>query len=113
MRLLLKAGTSCYHAKRKGERKRKSVRGCIVGHDIATLALVVVKKGANDIPGISDDPRSRRLGPKRAQKIRKLFNLDTHAEKSAKADEKDDVRRYVVRREYEKNGRKRYKAPKI
>ena len=30
-RLLLKKGHSCYRPKRTGERKRKSVRGCIVG----------------------------------------------------------------------------------
>ena len=28
--LLLKKGSSCYRQRRKGERKRKSVRGCIV-----------------------------------------------------------------------------------
>jgi small subunit ribosomal protein S6e len=46
----------------------------------------------------------RRLGPKRASKIRKLFNLSRD----------DDVRRFVVRRKVEKEGKKsRFKAPKI
>lgn len=31
VRLLLKKGMSCYRPRRSGERKRKSVRGCIVG----------------------------------------------------------------------------------
>merc|ERR1712151_949211 len=53
------------------------------------------------IPGVTDDQRPRRLGPKRANKIRKLFNLE----------KKDDVRKFVVRREVEK--RKCGKAPKI
>ncbi len=43
VRLLLSDGHSCYRPRRTGERKRKSVRGCIVGPDIAVLSLVVVK----------------------------------------------------------------------
>merc|ERR1719377_182162 len=80
-------------------RKRKSVRGCIVGPDLAVLALVVAKKGAEEIPGLTDDNKPRRLGPKRASHIRKLFNLE----------KKDDVRQFVVRRE----AGKKKKAPKI
>merc|ERR1712176_1225295 len=95
-----KKGMSCFRERRKGCRKRKSVRGCIVGPDIAVLALVVVKKGEQDIPGLTDDSRPRRLGPKRASNIRKLFNLD----------KKDDVRKFVVRRQVNE---KRSKAPKI
>merc|ERR1712080_436859 len=34
VRLLLKAGHSCYRPGRKGERKRKTVRGCIVDHNM-------------------------------------------------------------------------------
>lgn len=46
----------------------------------------------------------RRLGPKRASKIRKLFNLS----------KKDDVRQFVVKRPVQKEGKKeRFKAPKI
>lgn len=33
----------CYKAARKGERRRKAVRGCIVGPDIAALSLAIVK----------------------------------------------------------------------
>mmetsp|Transcript_119690 Transcript_119690/g.350012 ORF Transcript_119690/g.350012 Transcript_119690/m.350012 type:complete len:236 (+) Transcript_119690:75-782(+) len=99
VRLLFKKGMSCYRERRKGCRKRKSVRGCIVGPDLAVLALVVVKKGPEEIPGLTDDNRPRRLGPKRASHIRKLFGLE----------KQDDVRKYVVRREVGK----RKKAPKI
>merc|ERR1740139_207416 len=67
---------SCFRERRKGCRKRKSVRGCIVGPDLAVLSLIVVKKGAGEIPGLTDDQRPRRLGPKRASNIRKLFNLE-------------------------------------
>merc|ERR1711935_93336 len=100
VKLLFKKGMSCYRERRSGCRKRKSVRGCIVGPDLAVLSLVVAKKGAEDIPGLTDDQKPRRLGPKRASNIRKLFNLE----------KKDDVRKFVVRREA---GKKKKKAPKI
>merc|ERR1719382_2051021 len=101
-RLLFKKGMSCYRERRKGCRKRKSVRGCIVGPDLAVLGLVIVKKGPEDIPGLTDDNKPRRLGPKRAANIRKLFDLE----------KKDDVRKFVVRRVV-KEGGKKTKAPKI
>merc|ERR1719454_1598524 len=88
VRLLFKKGMSCYRERRAGCRKRKSVRGCIVGPDLAVMALVVAKKGPEDIPGLTDDNKPRRLGPKRAANIRKLFSLE----------KKDDVRKFVVRR---------------
>lgn len=115
VRLLLAKGTTNYRPRRSGERKRKSVRGCIVSHDIGVLQLIVTKKGANEIPGITDDPRPRRLGPKRASKIAKLFALDKGVnKKEKKADERDDVRRYVVKREVKREGKpSRFKAPKI
>lgn len=47
VRLLLSKGHSTYRPRRAGERKRKSVRGCIVASDISALALVVVKQGNN------------------------------------------------------------------
>merc|ERR1712150_40306 len=105
VRLLMKAGTTCYKPRRSGERKRKSVRGCIVSHDISALALVIIKKGEKDLPGLTDGTKPRRLGPKRASKIRKLFALE----------KEDDVRKYVVRREIDgKDGKKaQSKAPKI
>merc|ERR1711972_671115 len=95
----MKKGMSCYRERRSGCRKRKSVRGCVVGPDLAVLSLVIVKKGAEEIAGLTDDQKPRRLGPKRASNIRKLFNLE----------KKDDVRHFVVRRE----AGKKKKAPKI
>jgi len=105
VRLLLSKGQSCYRPRRTGERKRKSVRGCIVDANLSALALIIVKKGDAEIPGLTDTTVPRRLGPKRASKIRKLFNLTKH----------DDVRQYVIRRKLpEKEGKKvRTKAPKI
>merc|ERR1712066_453801 len=99
VKLLFKKGMSCYRERRSGCRKRKSVRGCIVGPDLATMNLVISKKGAEELPGLTDDNKPRRLGPKRAANIRKLFNLE----------KKDDVRKFVVPRE----AGKKKKAPKI
>lgn len=105
VRLLLTKGDSCYRPRRTGERKRKSVRGCIVGSDMAALSLIVVKQGEQDLPGLTDEVKPKRLGPKRANKIRKMFNLT----------KEDDVRKFVVRRELPaKEGKKpSTKAPKI
>jgi len=105
VRLLLKKGHSCYRPRRTGERKRKSVRGCIVDANMSVLALVVVKKGETEITGLTDNNIPRRLGPKRASKIRKLYNLT----------KEDDVRRFVVRRPLPAKDNKKAtsKAPKI
>jgi len=46
-RLLLRRGDTGYQfwRGRNGERRRKSIRGCIVGADLSVLDLIVVKKG--------------------------------------------------------------------
>merc|ERR1712072_1345873 len=89
VRLLLKKGSKFYRQRRTGEMKRKSVRGCIV---------------SQEIPGFTDTEKPIRLGPKRATKIRKLFDLN----------KEDDVRKFVVRREVTtKNGVEYRKTPKI
>jgi len=104
VRLLMKEGHSCYRPRRRGERKRKSVRGCIVGPDLSVIALAIVKNGEQQIAGLTDNKLPKRLGPKRATKIRKLFALK----------KEDDVRRFVIRRKIEKEGKPvRYKAPRI
>jgi small subunit ribosomal protein S6e len=47
VRLLMKPGDSCFrgYGRRNGERRRKSVRGCIISPDLSVLNLVIVKKG--------------------------------------------------------------------
>ncbi|KAL1102797.1 hypothetical protein V6Z11_D05G390900 [Gossypium hirsutum] len=56
VRLLLHRDTPCFHGygRRNGERRRKSVLGCIVSQDLSVLNLVIVKKGENDLPGLTD-----------------------------------------------------------
>lgn len=72
---------------------------------MSVLALVIVKKGEQELPGLTDTTVPRRLGPKRASKIRKLYNLTKD----------DDVRRFVVRRPLPAKDNKKAtsKAPKI
>merc|ERR1719347_293490 len=105
VRLLLSKGHSCYRPRRDGERKRKSARGCIVDGNLAVLNLAILKKGESEIPGLTDNTIPRRHRPKRASKIRKLFNLT----------KEDDVCQYVIKRPLpEKDGKKaKSKAPKI
>mmetsp|Transcript_45169 Transcript_45169/g.80774 ORF Transcript_45169/g.80774 Transcript_45169/m.80774 type:complete len:279 (-) Transcript_45169:57-893(-) len=88
-----------------GARKRRSIRGCIVGHDISVLNLIITQEGEEKLEGLTDHTVPRRLGPKRASKIRKLFNLGRD----------DDVRKFVIRRQLPEKGDKkaRSKAPKI
>jgi len=110
VRLLLKAGQKCFQSwKRKGERRRRSVRGCIIDtHFLSVLCMKIIKKGDAEIPGLTDTIKPRALGPKRASKIRKMFALS----------KKDDVRQYVIRhpkpnRPPRKDGSARTVAPKI
>jgi len=85
VRLLLSEGHSCYRPRRTGERKRKSVRGCIVAQDLSVLALSIVKRATKI---------RRFFGPTKQDDVRKFV-----------------IRREVVPK---KEGAKPYtKAPKI
>lgn len=67
---------------------------------------MIVKQGEQEIAGLTDVQVPKRLGPKRATRIRKMFNLS----------KEDDVRKYVIRREIpaKAEGKKaQSKAPKI
>merc|ERR1719290_177402 len=105
VRLLLSKGHSCFRPRKTGERKRKSVRGCIVDGQLSVLSVTIVKKGEAEIPELTDKTLPRRLGPKRASKIRKLFNLSKD----------DNVCQYVIKRPLPpKEGKKqKFKAPKV
>jgi len=106
-RLLLDGRTGQYTPKRVGCRKRKSVRGCIIGTDMSSINVIIVKRGPTDLPKLTDKASDRPSvrGPKRAANIRKAWGLT----------KKDDVRQYVVKRvKPGKDGKKdRIKSPKI
>lgn len=104
--LLLKRGALGFntHRGRSGERRRKNIRGCVFANDIALINVTISKVGDSPLEGVTDTTAPRRLGPKRANNIRKLFNLTRE----------DDVRKFVVRRKVTKEGKKdRMKGPKI
>merc|ERR1712059_83006 len=105
VRLLLSKGHSCYRPRKTGERKRKSVRGCIVDAQLSVLSVLIVKKGEAEIPGLTDTTLPLRLGPKRASKIRKLFALSKD----------DNVCQYVIKRPLpvKEGKKKKFKAPKV
>lgn len=65
------------------------------------LYTILLFSGDQEIPGLTDKTIPRRLGPKRASKIRKLFNLS----------KEDDVRQYVVRRPLPSKDSKKYSLP--
>merc|ERR1739845_59061 len=77
VRLLLSPGDSCFrgHNRRTGERRRKSVCGCVVSSEISALNMIIVKQGKNSIPGLTNRDVPKQRVPKRASKIRKLFKL--------------------------------------
>jgi len=107
--VLLDGSTGFFHyQKRRGSRRRKNVRGCIIGNDISCINVVIIKKGETPIDGLTDPQsyRPSRLGPKRANNIRKTFRLS----------ENDDVRKFVVRRPIPtkpQHKKQQFKAPKI
>merc|ERR1711916_160432 len=106
-KILMAPGDQCFrgYGRRKGERRRKGVRGCIVSPDLSVLNLVITKIGESPIPGLTDKEIPKLRGPKRASSIRKLFALSKD----------DDVRKYVniYRRTKEKDGKTYSTAPKI
>jgi len=107
VRLLLKPGVVGYRrGTHDGVRRRRTVRGCIVANDLSVINCIVVKKGEQEIPGLTDKVIPCRVGPKRASKIRKLFNLSY----------KDDVRQYVIARKRpnkKEGGKEHTKKPKV
>jgi len=100
--LLPKGSVGCrgFHM-RKGEKCRKSVRGCIISPEISVLNLMIVKKGetANDFDVKKDE---KFLYPKRSGKLRGFFSINKG----------DDVRKFLLN---EKNNseKKKLKIPKI
>ena len=86
LKLLLKNDTVGLRRRREGTRYRKSVRGCIIGPEVSCVNMILVRKGEKEIEGLTDNHVPVRLGPKRANKIRKLFNLPRHSDNIGKKD---------------------------
>jgi small subunit ribosomal protein S6e len=103
-RILFKKRGTTFRPRRTGERKRKSVRGCITGPDLAVIALRIIKHGDKPIEGVTTVDFPNRLGRKRKNRICRDFALDKKI---------DDVKKYVVTRKIEKGDKTFYKSPKI
>lgn len=78
---------------------------CIIFKWLSITKIIKKVTTFQEIPGLTDGNVPRRLGPKRASKIRKLFNLS----------KEDDVRSYVVKRqlppkEGKENAKPRFKV---
>lgn len=80
VRLLLKKGSKGYRCREKGVRKRKSVRGCIISNNIVVVSLIILKEGEKPIEGLTDRVVECSHLPKRASKLRKLFNIPEDAD---------------------------------
>lgn len=103
VKLLMRKDSKCFRERRSGQRKKKSVRGCIIDtNQMAVINLVITKEGDEPIAELGE-ARPNRLGPKRAGKIRKMFNLT----------KEDDVRKFIVKREVTKGDKTRVKSAKI
>lgn len=103
-RILFKKRGTTFRPRRTGERKRKSVRGCIAGPDMAVIALRIMKKGEKEIAGVTDVDRPNRLQKKRRSNIASFFNLDKS---------KDNVCKYVAHRTIQRGDKTFWKAPKV
>merc|ERR1712038_745438 len=103
-RILFKKKGSLFNPKRTGYRRRRSVRGCITGPDLAVISLKIMKKGDAEIEGCTDKEVPNRLFKKRKNKICAVFGLDK---------KKDNVCRYIVTREVKRGDKTHYKSPKI
>lgn len=52
---LVIAGHKGYRPRRDGERKRKAIRGCIVDTNLSVLACTIIKKGDQEIAGLTGE----------------------------------------------------------
>ena len=102
--LLNKGDVGCKgHSMKKGERKRKSVRGCIIAPEIGVLNASIVKEG-QVISGLTNLFEKKIIGPKRANKIRKFFSLTKG----------DDLKKYIIKKQLVDDSQlKKTKHPKI
>mmetsp|Transcript_6072 Transcript_6072/g.6630 ORF Transcript_6072/g.6630 Transcript_6072/m.6630 type:complete len:278 (-) Transcript_6072:28-861(-) len=106
VRLLLDGSNGFYKPRRTDQKKRRAIRGCIVSRDTSLINCVVTREGENPIEGLTtkDSIIPRALGPKRANKIRKLNGIKPT----------DDVRPYVLEKIKKREGKKpKVKVPKI
>merc|ERR1712146_548830 len=54
VRLILEPESIGFICRKDGAHRRKAVRGCIIGTDIAVCSLIIVKKGDAELEGLTD-----------------------------------------------------------
>merc|ERR1712178_22204 len=84
VRLILEPDSIGFICRKVGAHRRKAVRGCIIGTDISVLSLIIVKKGVEELAGVTGVSHPKLLGPKRANKIAKMFSLPKHSDNMKK-----------------------------
>ena len=102
--LLNKGDIGCKgYSMKKGERRRKSVRGCIISPEIGVLNLTIVKEG-QPISGLTGLNEKKSFGSKRASKIRKLFSITKG----------EDLKKFIIKKKLKNNSSlNKLKLPKI
>ncbi|KAM0675286.1 40S ribosomal protein S6 [Gurleya vavrai] len=76
VRLLLKKGEKGYRCRRDGCKRRKSVRGNIISAEIAVVSCVILSEGEQIIENLNDRVVEQSHLPKRADKLRKMFDIE-------------------------------------
>lgn len=75
-KLLLSKGDVGYRCKRKGTRKRKTVRGSIISNEIQAISLVLAQvPEGKEITGLTDIIKEKSHFPKRVSKIRRACGI--------------------------------------
>ena len=103
VKLLLSKGSIGYRCREKGVRKRKSVRGCIISNEIAVVSMIILKEGENPIEGLTDRVVECSHLPKRATKLRQMFNIPKDA----------DIARFIKDQIKANAGTEKVKYPRI
>jgi small subunit ribosomal protein S6e len=80
LRVLLSGGDVGYRCRRKGTRKRKSVRGSIVSEEIGVLNLKLVQAGEKEITGLTDQFREVNQLPTSEKNLRAMFEVPDSCE---------------------------------
>lgn len=88
IRLLLSKGEVGYRCKKSHVRKRKTVRGSIIGNDIQVISVMLVRIPEDKtIEGLTDVINNKTHLPKKAYKLRELFGIP----------EGEDIIKYVTK----------------
>lgn len=75
VRPLLSKGDIGYRCRRKGVRRRKSVRGSIVSEETCVLSMIIIRQGEKEIDGLTNVVNSVSHLPRTTKKLKAMFNV--------------------------------------